>query len=371
MVRHAIELLIISTENILMKVALILPTNPWYCPFVNIYTDIFDSIGQPYDVIYWNRFNEPNNSTLIYNAKLGANNESNRFFRLAGYINYSKFIIKLLKRDNYSKIIVFGPQIGLFCQPFLSKHFKHKFIFDYRDLSIEQNPIFQNRLKNLLDDSFANVISSPGFKRCLPKQKYYISHNFIIDEVRKGLIEHNCTIKSDIIEVLTIGGIRVDANPEIIDALGNKPNIHLSFVGRGIGVSVLKEQAEINNYTNIDFEGFYEKKDEPQIIQKASFLNIFYPHWLSHETALSNRFYNSLIYRRPMIVTRGQIQGDFCEQFNVGLAISDCENLDEKLREWINNTDFKEYQKNCINLLNIFLKDYNNFKDMVSNFCIS
>jgi hypothetical protein len=64
-------------------------------------------------------------------------------------------------------------------------------------------------------------------------------------------------------------------------------------------------------------------------------MNIFYPRVITHDTALSNRFYNSLIHRKPMIVTKGTIQGDYAERFNVGVAIEDCNNLVENLRNFI------------------------------------
>ena len=39
-----------------------------------------------------------------------------------------------------------------------------------------------------MDNSVANVISSPGFKRCLPKRDYLLSHNFdILNEFVKGI----------------------------------------------------------------------------------------------------------------------------------------------------------------------------------------
>lgn len=351
------------------KIALVLPSNPWYCPYVKIYSDILDSIGVQYDIIYWDRYNESKKSDLIYNGKVGSDLKASLPLKLFGYYKYGHFVSNKLKNGNYTKAIIFGPQVGLFCQPFLSKQLKGKYIFDYRDLSIEQKPIFANRLSLLLDDSYANVISSPGFKRCLPDcKKFYLSHNFILEEVKKGLTEHPNNIPTDEIEVLTIGAIRVDANPEIINALGNKFNIHLNFVGRGLGAPVLQKQITEDQINNVSFQGYYDKKDEPDIIKKATFLNIYYPNWISHQTALSNRFYNSLIYRRPMIVTKGQIQGDYCEQYNVGLAVSNCDNLDQKLHQWIQETNFQGYQQRCIELLKVFLDDYDEFKKMLCNF---
>lgn len=83
----------------------------------------------------------------------------------------------------------------------------------------------------------------------------------------------------------------------------------------------------------MSFVGYYPK--EKEYVAEALFLNIFYSHKPSHNTAISNRFCNSLIYRKPMITTRGTIQGDYAEKYNVGVALDYCENLPEILRTYI------------------------------------
>lgn len=70
-----------------------------------------------------------------------------------------------------------------------------------------------------------------------------------------------------------------------------------------------------------------------------------------------------------MIVTKGQIQGDYCEKYNLGVSISDTDNLDQKLLGWIKETDQVEYNNNCISLLKKFLEDYKIFRDTFFSFC--
>lgn len=349
-----------------MKVGLLIQNNLWYCPYVRIYTTMLDEWGIQYDMLYWNRDANTDEKDGITYDKKGSNG---RFNKLFGYWKYCKFLKKAIKEHNYDRLIVFSPQIGIFMSRFLKRKYKNRYILDYRDLSIEQYSFLKWPFLRLLNNSYANVISSPGFKKCLPGGiKYYISHNFVAKNVRNALSKKTIDLRQDPISILTIGGIRIDANPQIIEALGNKPNIRLEFVGRGAGSETLKGIVKENDFKNVFFEGYYDKTDEPSIIEKASFLNIYYPNWLSHETAMSNRFYNSLIHRRPMIVTKGQIQGDYCEQYNVGLAIDNTDNLDAKLIAWLDNTNLEEYQDNCIRLLKVFLEDDKQFKSMLHLF---
>ena len=348
------------------KVALVVPNNLWFSPYVNIYIELFKQENVEYDIIYWNRSGETTDDAIAYEEPIGRNPVS----KLFSYWKFARFVKSQLSVTHYAGVVIFTTQVGLFCASFLKTHYKGRYILDYRDLSIEQKPYFKQALRTLLSNSFANVISSPAFKQCLPDGvKCYISHNFIISEVKKSVKEiPSSTKQGDKINVLTIGSIRKDCNPEIIDALGNKKNILLSFVGRGPASAALEEYAKVNGYQNISFQGYYEKCNEPGIIRNSDFINIYYPNIISHQTALSNRFYNSIIYRVPMIVTKGQIQGYYCEKYNLGLVIENTENLEAKLSNWISQNDFNDYQNRCIVLLKEFIQDYEIFASMVSQF---
>ena len=96
-------------------------------------------------------------------------------------------------------------------------------------------------------------------------------------------------------------------------------------------------------------------------------MNIFYPRIITHDTALSNRFYNSLIYHKPMIVTKDTIQGDYAEKYGVGVAIKDCNNLVDDLKSFIKQ-NYQEYCSRCDNLLNEFLRDQFEFAEVVKKF---
>lgn len=348
-----------------MKVGLLIQTNLWFCPYVDIYVQLLKEWNIDYDLIYWNRDGNPKIDGIAYNGK----GFSSKFAKISGYYKYGQFLKKVIKEKKYDRLIVFSPQIGIFISKFLAKNYSKRYIFDYRDLSIEQNKVFKVPFERILDNSYANVISSPGFKRCLPQKDYVISHNFIASEVEKAISSNVEEYGHKPIEILTIGGIRdFDSNSQVIKALVNHENIVMNFVGRGSAREPLESLANEISAKNISFSGYYEKKDEPSIIKDATFLNIFYPDKISHATALSNRFYNSLIYRRPMIVTKGQIQGDYAEKYNVGICVSDSNQLPLQIENWIHNVDFQEYQENCKTLLSIFFDDYIKFKNMFSDF---
>lgn len=352
-----------------MKIGIIVPNNLWFCPYVNIYTTLLDNKKVNYDIITWCRDGKNEEGCIQYkNTK----QHSNPLLKFVTYYQFASFVKKTVLRNHYDKLIVFTPQIGIFIASFLKKYYSKKYIFDYRDLSIEQMAILRKPFLRLLDNSVANVISSPGFKRYLPVgYNYMLSHNFDIETVRKALNGElsNSPSTSESIDVLTIGGIRdYESNVQVIDALANKPNFTLRFVGKGPSADSLKAHSEEIHASNIYFEGYYPKDKESEYIMNCSFMNIFYPRKASHDTALSNRFYNSLIYKKPMITTAGTTQGDYAQTYGVGLAINSCEELPERLKEFLNSNQLEIYHDNAQKLLASFIDDYENFEAMVNVF---
>lgn len=351
------------------SIALVVPANLWYSPYVKIYMTLLDSWSIEYDIIYWDRFKNNKEEGIVFKG-----NGGRKFFeKLIGYYRFSRFVKRQLEKRKYSKVIVFTSQAAIFLYPYLIKHFNKKYILDFRDLSIEQKPIFNKIYNRLLQHSYANVISSNGFKNCLPKGiDYILSHNFIVDEVRKAIRPKNIDLKIRPIEILTIGGIRhYETNALIMSIFGNISNYKLRFVGIGPAVELLKSHMVQEAYNNIDFEGYYDKGKEPSIISQSTIINILFPNERSHQVAMSNRFYHSLIYRRPMIVTKGQIQGDYCEKYNLGVTvdINNVGNVANILKNWLSKFDPQKFDENCIFLLKSFLSDYDVFKNMLRSFC--
>ena len=142
----------------------------------------------------------------------------------------------------------------------------------------------------------------------------------------------------------------------------------MQFVGKGAAADKIECYAKENGVKNIEFEGFYPKERESGYIKQATFLNIFYPRVITHDTALSNRFYNALIYRKPMIVTTDTTQGDYVEQNRLGLSLCNCENLDKKMKDYLDSFDYDSFKNKCNELLSGFLQDYNLWERQVKEF---
>lgn len=350
-----------------MKIALIIPNNVWFCPFASIYGTLLKKMGIEYDIISWNR-SGIEEMAIQYNCSFQSRNPLSL---LLAYRNFASFVKATIKKNGYDKLIVFTPQSAIFLSTFLEKEFKNNYIFDYRDLSIEQKFYFKMPFLKVLNNSYANVISSPGFKQYLPKGfDYILSHNFDVDIVKRAL-KQDVSIKIDknIIDVLTIGGIRdYESNVQIIENLYNVDGFTVRFVGKGPAADDLQKVAKSLKARNVTFEGYYPKEKEKDYVENATFLNIFYPRKASHDTALSNRFYNSLIYGKPMITTADTTQGNYASNYNVGIALENCNELPNRLKKYLDRIDIDQYLINRKKLLHEFLLDYDKWECVVKDF---
>ena len=359
-----------------MKVALILPGSLWYAPYVRIYTRLLDQLGASYAIISWNREGDDHAEGIQYQVRCPQGHGS---ASLSAYRGYVKFIRQSIKEQGFDRLIVFGPQMTCLLAPLLILRYRHRYIIDYRDLSIEQRPGFRQLFALMLRFSHANVVSSPGFLPYLPKSEYLISHNLAqpdgatgttVSTEATGTTEATETTGTteDLIKILTIGAIRdLKANLEVVKALANREGIIMQFVGKGNAAPKIEEYCRVYGIKNVTFTGFYEKKDEAQHVEQCTVMNIFYPRVVTHDTALSNRFYLSLQHHKPMIVTRGTTQGDYAERYQVGIAVDDCHDLAERIREFLAQ-DFTAYEKRCNDLLARFMEDQKRFEATVVKF---
>ena len=242
-----------------MKLGLLLPTNIYFCPYVKIYTDVLDKNNIQYDIIYPDKRGLKEEAAYRYTRKI--DDKANKIAKLLYYWDYSSFLRKTIKKEQYDKLIVFGPQVAIFLKSFLKKHYKNKFILDYRDLSIEQN--FKGIYGELMELAALHIVSSPGFIKCLPNVcDSVLSHNVDINILKQAINDNDLsyTINNREINVLTIGGIRdYEQNAAVIEALGNRENFLVSFVGRGIDAPRLEDFAKKGNYKNVIFSGYYDK----------------------------------------------------------------------------------------------------------------
>jgi hypothetical protein len=353
-----------------MKVGLLLNANIYLSPYVKIYSKILDELKVDYDLLAWDRIKIGEKTGVIYKRYFPYGTKK-KIIWVINYYAYSIFLKKHIKVNQYDRLVVFGPQIGLFLLAFFKLRYKRRICFDFRDIFIDQ--MFPKLFHRLLSISSLNVISSNGFRSYLPKEfEYTLCHNFNIDIVNDSInkISDAPVFNKIPITIMTIGEIRnYEQNYQLMKELSNNPYYLIKFIGNpGKAGLKLKQDSIENNFNNVEFLGHYEKKDEPSLIKDADFLNIYYPPTIGNKTAMSNRFYNALIYKKPIIALKDSTQGMYVEKYKLGIVIKSCSNLNEQIQEFVSNFNKDEFNQNCIILLKEFRNNYEIFRNKFIDF---
>lgn len=99
---------------------------------------------------------------------------------------------RVIRKNGYSKVIVFTAQKGLSLSWFLKKNYSGQYVLDIRDHTpLLRIPLCNRLLKSVIDNSAYTVISSAGFKRWLPESdKYIVCHNTSFEMIEYGLNNH-------------------------------------------------------------------------------------------------------------------------------------------------------------------------------------
>ena len=352
-----------------MKAAIIILGNSWVCPYVNTYKRIFEDLGCDYDVILWDR--DGSDACAPYRYCSGKANLKNPLLKAFHYLKYADFIRKTILKNGYDRLVVSGPQLAILLSGILRKRYKGRYVIDYRDISVEQHLMLGGVYSKVLENSFCNVISSPGFKKHLSaKYDYLVSHNLNIDAVIESLnsdVPPFC--KTAPLNILTIGYIRnYSSNVKIIQALGGNDEYRLKFVGHGDAAASLQEFAVSEGCANVGFEGFYKKEDEAAIVEDCDLVNIFFPDDVAHSAIMSNRFYLALIHKKPMIVAAGSIQAEYVKKYGLGVVVDDCSNLDVNIKSFLSAFDYSLFCENCNKLLRGFVEDHEVLKSSIAAF---
>ena len=351
-----------------MKIAIVTQSQIVRVPHLKIFRNILNDYNCNYDIICWNKEGLVDKEGIIFNYYCPAT--SPKIKKIYGYLLYLRFIISKVNRSSYDKLIIISPALAIVMYPYLKFKYKNKFWLDYRDVSIEQK--FMKIFTKVLRISSNISISSDGFRDVLPMNfDYVLSHNFNIDIIKSSRLNNSNLCKKNIsnlpIVISTIGYLR-DTNVyiELIDGLKDSKNFELRFIGEGPSVNNLKNYKDINRISNMSFYGRYEICEESTFYYETDFVNIYFPKEFSN--LMSNRFYNALIYHRPMIVNSNSFQAEFVKKYNLGLVVDDFVDVENKLFDYLQSYNCVEFEENCNNLLNEFLSDYYYFEKKLLEF---
>lgn len=353
------------------KILLISGAMPHYAPYVSSYIEIFNKHNIEFDLVCWNRNLDviekiPANH-IVYN-KSGDIRKPN-WKKLIDLYGFSRFVKKHICKGCYARVIVFTISECIFLQKYLQNHFDKNYIFDIRDYSsLLKINFFRRKTEKMIEHSVFTVLSSAGFLKWLPignSYSYCVTHNTSVSILEKMRNINNQLLYSnkDKIKILTIGQLRdYSSNSTIIKKLANNSNFCLQFSGSGSAEDKLKEFVQDVKAKNVLFTGRYKKENEEEIVEDCDMINIYFNHDVNSDSLMSNRFYLSVLHRKPMIVREGTFQAELVKQYGLGVILDDTDNFVEMIECWWNDFDFEKYNEGCRAFIDVVVADMNVFE---------
>lgn len=349
-----------------------------YMPYMNLYLDNIIDDKVEFDLIYWNRDGRPDveiplriRCSYMFEAHL----EEQIPFRekIKYFYNYRKFVLNILKHNSYDKIIVLHTTPGLTLLDYLIRHYKGRYLLDFRDISYEYIPIYRSLVGALAKNSKVVLVSSSAFRKFLPKKiPAYTVHNYLNDSLNYRRIRFVRDRKRKIIRIRYWGLIRQAAvNEKMMNIFGNDTRFELHYHGRMQQAGREMElYARQKNYRNIFFHGTYMPKERYEFALNTDILHNVYDIDPTTGNAMGNKYYDGIIFGIPQICAKGSHMGDTIEREDVGFTI-DLNDTTVANRVWnyYQALNWNEFDENCDLALNEKIAEQKDTVNIIRKFC--
>lgn len=342
-------------------------------PYVKRYMKMLESNGINFDVIYKDsagqeRQNNPNCYVYYYRSVKSPLGKVLRFDA------YRRFIKKILKKNKYSKVVVFTAETAILAyQTLKSIGNKTEYIVDLRDYSVFLDiPFLKGIFLRALHGAEFVVLSSHGFKKWLPEDvHYYIMHNMPIfsTPLKDTIPQFGSSVC-----IGYLGGIGyLESNIAIAQDIRNSSKFSLLYAGTYPNGYNIKTYCEENNIENAVFYGRYDEAEKRTIYKKVNLINAVYDNdSLTVTTALPNKLYDSAFYKIPIMVCSGTYLAEIVRKYCLGFDIEPKkDNIKQKIEEYICSFDGKKFILGCERLIKDSSIELTDAEEAVVNFWVS
>ena len=340
-------------------------------PFSKKYTKEMEAKNIPYEIIHWNRSGKENPED---NSRLTHFEQVNRFGSLISkarpFFNFRSFAKKAIKEKKYDKLIILTTQTAvILADVVLSRKYKNKYFFDYRDPSYEYIRLYRMLINKIIINSYATSVSSPGFLKYLTDKKELImSHNFQDKFYDERLFKCSPRKEEGKVIVGCIGYLRqLEFLEKLSDIFGKDERFEFHIYGSGDCEDELREYAK--QYENVHVFGGYLEKDKMEIVDSFDMICYYFLDNFVNTPGIANRFYDGVIRKKPLFGSSRIYAGELIEKKGLGISLDeDDPGLTDKLFDYYENFDREQFEKNCEDYLETVMEDEKRFTDAIKEF---
>ncbi|MFJ7729660.1 hypothetical protein ACIQXV_26610 [Neobacillus sp. NPDC097160] len=344
------------------------------CPYLKNYTSCLDELSIDYEIISWDRSASTQNESVEFTAKkhhifnYPSKEQRNPIYKISDFYRFSRYAKKIIRKQKYEKLIVLTTMSGVVILKELRTRYKNNFIFDYRDASFEYFGPFKSILNKIVVNSSFTSISSKGFLQVLPKNMNYVmAHNCSSFET---CIDNN-KIKNSKVVVGYIGGLReTDYMKSLVDRFGNDDRFEFIIHGGGENLQELIDYSE--GISNVVFTGEYQELQKSKLVKEFDLICYNYPNSFVNDLALANKFYDGLLFRKPLIGNNSTYSGKLIEKQSVGISLDfEDKEYKKKLYNYYINYDAQSFEESCDKLLAEIQSENYFYKKKIKEFFVN
>ena len=348
-----------------------------YMPYLNFYLEALGDAQTEIHVVSWRRDSEKdikyrNSRIILHEFVRDQEDQIAKIKKVSNFIRYRSFVISLLNKMRFDKVIVLHTLPAVLIADKLLRRYCGRFILDYRDYTYEDLGAFKSVIGKLVKASYATFVSSDAFRDALPKlDKVYTSHNLLVDSLAHR-DAHPARLQSRLpIRVAFWGFIRHEKiNEELIRKLGEDTRFELHYYGREQQTAWnLKALVEKKQFSNIFFHGTYLPEERYAFAAQTDLIHNIYENDAGMQKAMSNKYYDGIIFQIPQLCTAGSYMGERAEKDGVGCALDPfADEFVDQLVRYYQEYDRSQFEANCDRACERVVSEFKKGQDIIREF---
>ena len=347
-----------------------------YMPYAQFYLQHIDASRHEVHMLYWNRDGKPEETAGYQNVHLheftlNQCDEASKFSKIGAFVRYKKFAETLLSEGNFDFVIALHTMPAVLTANTLTKQYRNRYIFDYRDVTYEKFSLFRRRIHKIVLASKATFVSSDAFRKYLPNcDKIYTSHNLALDA-----LTHKKQFKKqesgNPLRIAFWGYIRhFSVNKAIVEKVADDSRFELHYYGKEEETALkLKKTATDIGAANVFFHGEYSPEQRYSFAENTDIIhNIYYDENMM--LAMPNKYYDGLLFQIPQVCMPDSFMGNTAKKAGVGTVLDPrCPDFLDNLWTYYQNIDSIAFSENCDRELARVLLEYQNGAAFITETC--
>ena len=317
-----------------MKVGIIAANNIRYSPYIFLYTELLRQIQVDYELIIPDR----NDIQDSFDGVVHVLPWDRKGKTAINYVVYANAVTRLVKKQAYDALIVLTSVNAAYLGLWLKRHYKGRYIVDVRDYTHENIYPYYLLETVAMRNSLMNVISSGKFREFLPEAQYHVCHNYNSQDARN--VKASFSRPDGVVTIGYVGALSyVEQCKKLMELVSRDDRFRLEFYGTSPEEPVLKAFAETLPGSSIRFHGGYVAAEKSGIIRSVDILFNAYGNGTPLlDCALSNKLYDALIYRKPILTCPNTCMTEMGGELSFPIDLPAARDLDD-LYEWYTHLD--------------------------------